>query len=84
MLELSQKLNIVYVPNKLMSMDFRSTANGIHSSSPNAIHVAQCTKAQSPLAPSGKCSEIYKDASNIYNQPKFKKKKKNNIRSIDE
>lgn len=54
------------LPNKLMSIDLRSTGNGTHSNSPNAIHVAQCTTAQIPLHPSGKCSDICKDASSIY------------------
>lgn len=49
-----------------MSIDLRSTGNGTHSSSPNAIHVAQCTSAQMPFEPSGRCSEMCSDASSIW------------------
>lgn len=37
------------LPNKFISMDLRRTANGIHSSSPNATHCAICTTAHSPV-----------------------------------
>lgn len=56
------------IPNKLMSMDFLKTANGIHSSSPSATQVAQLTTAHKPLAPSGRCSEMYSEASSIWNK----------------
>ena len=67
-----EKLNFdmkVYKPKKFMSKDFLMTGNGIHSSSPNAHHTSQCTKAHNPVAPSGKCSVTNSEDSNIY---KFK------------
>lgn len=61
------------LPNRLMSIDFLRTANGTHSSSPSAIQVAQWMIAQRPLAPPGKCSETYNEASSICWKRKIKK-----------